>query len=99
MDDRMKQGLVVKFKWVRGGAVVAPQHPTVPAGPSADGRVITYDVINVPLNVDMARVQCLMNGTAITGPRYTIDYHELGIGAIIKATAAHVHQGDQEYAT
>jgi hypothetical protein len=66
------------------------QHPDVATGMSADNRVQTYEITDIPDGVPTHEVVRMANGTTFPWwagvPRYSARYDELGMGRILRAT-------------
>jgi hypothetical protein len=73
----------MKFKTLEStSGRLSPQAPHVPAGVTQDGRVMTYEVTDVPAGVSMAEVMRLADGTVWLS-RFSASFDEIGVGRIL----------------
>jgi hypothetical protein len=84
------QSYSLKFKSsLTSGGNLSLAHPDSPIGPMGDSvsGAIIYQVTDIPSDVPKAKVQQLANTTLILGG-YTARFDQLGVGAIIRCSAA-----------
>jgi hypothetical protein len=78
--------MIYKFKTSEAlGGRLVPQHPLVDAGMSADGRVSTYAITDIPSGVSVAEVLRLADATSFLPGIFTATFAQIGIGKIVRA--------------